>query len=181
MTVKELAKFTGKTERTVQLWIKKHNEKTMFHNEKISLQKGHESDFTVDEVERILKASSLSKDAVSILMNNARSKPDQNGQAITRSDLAAFGATIVSEVMKQFLPLLQNQNKQIDFVQDYYSIKGYASKLGQQITFSEALNLGRIAGKVSREKNIEIRKVDDERFGIVNSYSIKVLEEVFQI
>ena len=87
MTVKELAKFTGKTERTVQLWIKKHNEKTMFHNEKFSLQKGHESDFTVDEVERILKASSLSKDAVSILMNNARSKPDQNGQAITRSDL----------------------------------------------------------------------------------------------
>ena len=33
--------------------------------------------------------------------------PDQNGQAVTRSDLAAFGATIVSEVMKQFLPLLQ--------------------------------------------------------------------------
>jgi len=43
------------------------------------------------------------------------------------------------------------------------------------------LNLGRIAGKVSREKNIEIRKIDDERFGIVNSYSVKVLEEVFQI
>ena len=107
--------------------------------------------------------------------------PTENFEVVTRSDLAAFGASIVSEIMKQFLPILQNQPKQIDFVQDYYSIKGYASKLGQQILFSEALNLGRLAGKLSREKGLEIRKVDDEQYGQVNSYSVKVLEEVFQI
>lgn len=182
MTVKELAEFTGKQQTTIRNWVRKASAKNAVLATKYAdANPSNPADFTIDEVQSILESGSLSKDAVSILMNNARSKHQQNGQAITRSDLAAFGATIVSEVMKQFLPLLQNQNKQIDFVQDYYSIKGYASKLGQQITFSEALNLGRIAGKVSREKNIEIRKVDDERFGIVNSYSVKVLEEVFQI
>lgn len=105
----------------------------------------------------------------------------QNMEVVTRSDLAAFGTAIVAEMMKQFLPLIQNQTKQFEFIQDYYSIKGYASKLGQQINFSDALNLGRIAGRLSREKNIEIRKVDDESFGRVNSYNIEILKEVFQI
>lgn len=107
--------------------------------------------------------------------------PLQNAEVVTKSDLAAFGTAIVSEMMKQFLPLIQGQQKQIEFIQDYYSIKGYASKLGQQIHFSDALTLGRLAGKLSRERGIEIRKVDDESYGQVNSYNIEILKEVFQI
>jgi len=170
MTTKEIAEIAGVSVQTVR--------RTAELNVGYVFEKGKKADFSEKESIEIMRE--LKKKGFIQPVQNGQ-VPDQNGQAITRSDLAAFGATIVSEVMKQFLPLLQNQNKQIDFVQDYYSIKGYASKLGQQITFSEALNLGRIAGKVSREKNIEIRKVDDERFGIVNSYSVKVLEEVFQI
>lgn len=107
--------------------------------------------------------------------------PTQNAEVVTKADLATFGAAIVSEVIKQFLPIIQNQTKQIEFVQDYFSIKGYASKLRQQINFSDALTLGRLAGKISREREIEIRKVDDEQYGSVNSYHLSVLQEVFQI
>ena len=170
MTTKEIADIAGVSVDTVQKVARE------VYPEKFG--QGKRVTYLKDEAISVMRL--IRKRNFVELPKDAEVLP-QTSEVVTRSDLAAFGATIVSEVMKQFLPLLQNQNKQIDFVQDYYSIKGYASKLGQQITFSEALNLGRIAGKVSREKNIEIRKVDDERFGIVNSYSIKVLEEVFQI
>jgi hypothetical protein len=42
--------------------------------------------------------------------------------------LAEFGRSIVAEMFKQLMPIIQNQPKQIEFKQDYYTIKGYASK-----------------------------------------------------
>jgi predicted transcriptional regulator len=72
MTIKELAGFTGKTEKTIQNWVKKANEKITLHNEKITLVKGQEINLTVEQVETVLNAGTMSKDAVSILMNNAR-------------------------------------------------------------------------------------------------------------
>jgi DNA-binding transcriptional regulator YhcF (GntR family) len=170
MTVREIAEFAGVSVQTVR--------RTAELNVGYVFEKGKKAEFSEKESIEIMRE--LKKKGFVQPVQNGQ-VPVQNGQVITRSDLAAFGTTIVTEVMKQFLPLLQNQPKQIEFAQDYYTIKGYASKLGQQILFSEALNLGRLAGKISREKGLEIRKVDDERFGLVNSYSVKVLEEVFQI
>lgn len=74
MTVKELARFTGKTERTIRNWIAKSSEKISSLSEKISNAEKTKkpADFTIDEVEQILLNSSMSKDAVSILMQNAR-------------------------------------------------------------------------------------------------------------
>ena len=69
MTVKELARFTGKTERTIRNWIAKSSEK--ISNEEKTKKP---ADFTIDEVEQILLNSSMSKDAVSILMQKARQK-----------------------------------------------------------------------------------------------------------
>jgi predicted transcriptional regulator len=182
MTVREIADAVGKKERTVHNWVLKTSAKNAEVYAKIAeaREKSKAADYSLDQTLEIIETG-MGKNAAGIYRASIKNNEKGNGDAITRSDLAAFGTTIVTEVMKQFLPLLQNQNKQIEFVQDYYTIKGYASKLGQQITFTEALNLGRIAGKLSREKNTEIRKVDDERFGLVNSYSVKVLEEVFQI
>lgn len=51
----------------------------------------------------------------------------------------------------------------------------------QQIAYSEALALGRYAAKLSREKRLEIRKIDDEAYGKVNSYHVSILEEVFSL
>jgi len=77
--------------------------------------------------------------------------------------------------------IAQSQNKQLEFIQDYYTIKGYASKQGVAIAYSDAYYLGKAASKLSREKAIEIRKADDEKFGVVNSYHVSVLKEVFTL
>lgn len=71
MTVKELAEFTGKNKSTIGRWIRKANTQPILAKLQNATQ-SHSADFTIDEVEVILKAGSLSKDAVSILMSNAR-------------------------------------------------------------------------------------------------------------
>ena len=73
MTVKEIALFTGKTEKTIQRWVKKASDKMSSVADKMS-SAGHGKTvhYDIDEVEAILTAGSMSKDAVSILMENAR-------------------------------------------------------------------------------------------------------------
>lgn len=87
----------------------------------------------------------------------------------------------MASIPAQIIQIANNQPKQIEFKQDYYTIKGYASKNKMQLTFSEALKLGRECGKLSRERCAEIRKADDEQFGQVNSYHIDILKEVFSL
>lgn len=67
MNIKELVSFTGKTERTLRTWIKKADLKGC---EEIA--QGYAIDYSINEVEKILNAGSMSKDAVTILMQNAR-------------------------------------------------------------------------------------------------------------
>lgn len=93
MTIKELVGFTGKTERTLRRWIEKSNilgcDKMSYHVER---------DYTIDEVEEILKAGSMSKDAVSIIMQNARQP----------KELAITG----DNILMQFMVKMQEQNQQ---------------------------------------------------------------------
>lgn len=90
MTVNEIAVFLKKNETTVTRWIKK----AIMQNAELKLQNagfgeyGH--DYSIEEVEVILNASSMSRDAVSILMQNARSKStstevSQNNDCLTRA------------------------------------------------------------------------------------------------
>jgi anti-repressor protein len=85
---------------------------------------------------------------------------------------------IISETVKS---ISNNYLKQAEYTQDYFSIIGYANHKGIKINFSEALNFGKEAVKISKANNLEIRKIPDERFGRVNSYSIRVLEKIFEI
>lgn len=170
MTTKEIAEAAGVSVDTVQRSAR------ALYPEKF--KQGKKAYFVKAESIEIMKG--LRKKNFVELPQDDEVLP-QSADVVTRADLAVLGAAIVSEMMKQFLPMIQNQTRQIEFVQDYYSIKGYASKLGQQIAFSDALALGRLAGKLSREQGKEIRKVDDEAFGRVNSYHVDILKEVFQI
>lgn len=89
MTIKEIAEFCKRTPRSVRNWVSKLQlqKATLGNNFKASYEKisrgiseknelamktGIPADFNIDEVEAILNASTLSKDAVAILMNNAR-------------------------------------------------------------------------------------------------------------
>ena len=48
-------------------------------------------------------------------------------------------------------------------------------------TITQAVILSKYAAAISLEQGYEIRKADDERFGVVNSYHVDVLDQVFQL
>ena len=48
-------------------------------------------------------------------------------------------------------------------------------------TITQAVILSKAAAALSREQGYEIRKVDDDRFGVVNLYNLEVLDQVFQL
>ena len=179
MTIREIADFTGKDIRTVRRWISKAGDKlSQVPYDKMSQGIAH--NYTIEEVEDILNASTLSKDAVSVLMLNAR-QPSQDSRIDRLEAMVEKLCLAVAEIPQTVRALAQNNVEQIEFKQDYYSIKGYASKLGQQIAFSEAVSFGKEASRLSKEKCFEIRKVEDERFGFVNSYHVEILDEVFSL
>lgn len=73
MTIKELAKFTGKNESTIQRWIKKAACKMSSVACKMQAAgHGKITDYNIEEIECILTCSSLGEDAVAVLMQNAR-------------------------------------------------------------------------------------------------------------
>ena len=121
MTIKELAEFTGKTERTIRNWVNKAGKINGLIQEKISrsLETKKSSDFTVDEIGEVLNAGSMSKDAVTILMQNAR----QETTVITTNnsvDYVEIGKMIAMAVTSAMTPILQelrqpqqNQPKQL--------------------------------------------------------------------
>ena len=67
MTIKELAEFTGRTTRTIRTWIKKADLKGCEET-----SQGCAIDYNIDDVEQILRAGSMARDNVDILMSNAR-------------------------------------------------------------------------------------------------------------
>ncbi len=179
MNTKEIAKATGKNITTVQRWVKRMNGKMPSVDSKMqSSTSTNPADFDLAETIAIIEVG-MGKNAADLYRMNAN-QHTENPEVVTKADMAAFGASIVQEMMKQFLPLIQNRQPTM-IEQDYYSINGYANKIGQRIAFSDALSIGRMAGKLSREEGVEIRKVDDERYGHVNSYHIDILKEVFTV
>lgn len=81
MTIQELVSFTGKSERCVRGWISKAGIKTPY----AEIAEGKRHGYTIDEVEAILNASSMSRDAVSILMQNARNHQTLAGNDVSSS------------------------------------------------------------------------------------------------
>jgi hypothetical protein len=87
-----------------------------------------------------------------------------------------FNLKLLSEIKE-----IKSSSKQIEDKQDYYTIKAYANLKKINMPLSNAKLLGIEASSISRERNIKIGKIPDERFGQVNSYHIEVLEEVFKL
>jgi len=76
MTIKELASFTARTERTVRRWINKAELSSDTLSAKMSdaMKTNKPSDYTLEETEQILRCSSLPKIVVDELMINASNK-----------------------------------------------------------------------------------------------------------
>jgi len=193
MTTKDLSVFFGKSVDTIHRVAKKAG---------IFVETGKTKNYSRDEVKKI--SESLYKRVPRFIQYAIdQAYADIAGQPAINTELATTGKATnqieqlgvmvanlcmaVSEQMKMMqaqqsqITAILSKPKEIEFVQDYFTIKGYANKIKLVLTFSEALSIGRAAGKLSRDKSVEIRKADDERFGEVNSYHIDVLREVFTV
>lgn len=89
MTVKELAEFTGNTERNIQYWTKKARMGNSELAKKLaktvsSAGHGKPADFDLDEVELILNNSTLPPLVVKVLMQNARNNQSAETSALSK-------------------------------------------------------------------------------------------------
>ena len=77
--------------------------------------------------------------------------------------------------------LLEVESKQMTIDQQHYTIIGYANLTGVRGVSREiAAALGRKASKMSRKQGYHIGKEYDAKYGMVNTYHVDVLQEVFR-
>jgi transcriptional antiterminator len=176
MTVKEMAEFFGKTTKTIYRYLKELD---------FVVENGKEfraKKYVVEQMAiRIYPQSPRwIKDAISnsfdldkVPMSNVKVDNDR----LNRLE------SMVEKLVTITTSLIQNQSaKQLEYKQDYFSVIGYANHIGyKDITYSESVRLSFKARQLSQETSKEIRKIPDERWGTVNSYSIEILERVFEI
>ncbi len=190
MTVKELAKLTARTERTVRRWIQKVelSSDTMAAKMSDAQKTNIPADFTLEETGGILRASTVPKVVVNNLMESARTpvqslevKTDPNQMDV----LFAFmerQQQVNQEFMKTVLVELKGINKPLQIEQpkqDYYSLVAYCSLNKIKTVSSELRKMGMDLRKMSKDSGKELHKIPDERYGQVNSYPLEILEEYF--
>jgi len=163
MTIKELANVAGCNQKTVRVLAKK-----LFPE---LLKKGIQTQFTNDQAIGLM---------IKLPKKNFVQKSQQpitkvQGNKIDRLE------NMVEKLCLAVTQIISIPKQQIEFIQDYYSILGYTNKNQIKITFSEAIKFVKEATKESNSQNKEIRKIDDERFGQVNSYHLDVLNKIFSM
>ena len=77
--------------------------------------------------------------------------------------------------------LLEVESKQMTIDQHHYTIIGYANLTGTRgVNRDVAAGLGRKAAAMSRKQGYHIGKEYDAKYGMVNTYHVDVLQEVFR-
>ena len=77
--------------------------------------------------------------------------------------------------------LLEVESKQMTIDRHHYTIIGYANLTGiRGVSRDAAARLGRKASAMSRKQGYHIGKEYDAKYGMVNTYHVDVLQEVFR-
>ena len=77
--------------------------------------------------------------------------------------------------------LLEVESKQMTIDEHHYTIIGYANLTGTRgVSRDVAVKLGRKAAAMSRKQSYHIGKEYDAKYGMVNTYHVDVLQEVFR-
>jgi len=191
MTTKEIAEAVGKTERSVRNWVAKVAENFSAVAEKSSASTStYPADYDLEETCLIIEEG-IGKNAADLFRMGAKNNVKVVPQNVAGFDkLAESILSMVSAVTRLCdrqesqegrLSILEKKPLQIDFTPDRYSILGYCNFKKIQITYSEAIQYGRKAAKITREKGFEVRKIADERHGTVGSYPIEILNDIFEL
>lgn len=89
-------------------------------------------------------------------------------------------ARLITEQTRQANKLAEIEAKITTHNENYFTVAGYASLRGFNIDINKANMLGRKSSKLSKEYGYDVGKVQDSRFGTVNTYHIDILKEVFK-
>lgn len=77
--------------------------------------------------------------------------------------------------------LLDVESKQMTIDQHHYTISGYANLTGiRGVSREIAARLGRKASDMSHKQGYHIGKEYDAKYGVVNTYHVDVLQEIFK-
>ena len=175
MTVKELVSFTDKSVRSVRNWIKKSG----IDSEGCAKTAQGATDYSIDEVESILNAGSMSKDAINILMQNARGQ-NQITPVQNNFDMKIFADMIAVSMATALKPLydrmdnLENNPKQLllpsepqeepraylnRLVREYSTINNVTFRVAWNVLYTEMLYKCRTNVKV-KARNEGIKPID---------------------
>ena len=196
MIIKEIAEICGVDERTVQRWVVQASDKMSGLSDKMSqaVQTKKPASFTLPETLAIIRAGGRATLA-DLLSENADRRqatalPPPN---VNYTEIATAVASAVTAAMTPLIRELRTPTRQVGSRQatlalpaatpdgEYYTIKGYGSMHGVTVNNTNAVMLGRETSRLSRQQNIDIHKIPDEKWGEVNSYHISVLKEVFTV
>ena len=88
---------------------------------------------------------------------------------------------LLESAQQELSEAVDDLKNEINHPNDYYSVAGYANKIGMRIDVQAAAKLGKKAAKESYAKGYQIYKINDPRFGTVNTYHSDILKEIMQV
>ena len=189
MTSREIAQATGKGERTVQRWVQNMTAKMTSISDKMAVSSStHPADFDLEETIAIIEEG-MGKNAAAIYRSNA-SRKQTPASVLTDKDfqmIAQIVSVAVSETMKAYDVRMKAIEEKVDRVpligydETHMTVLGFCKTQGFTVSLPEAVRLGKEAARISREENVQIKRVPDDRFGTVNAYHKAILQRVLSL
>ena len=103
-------------------------------------------------------------------------------QPLSQIDILIQSAQMIKEQEKR-IASVEDKVLQIDArtktTSDYFTIVGYATLNGISCGLKLASNLGRKASVLCKNRGLKTESLPDPRFGLVKTYPIQILKEVF--
>ena len=191
MDTREIANAVGKDERTVRRWVKKVAVKMSAVAVKMSASSPvYPADFDFDETIAIIEEG-MGKNAAAIYRANAvKTPPMKTDSVLTDRDfqmIAQIVSVAVSETIKAYdarmtaIEAKGDRVPQIGFDETHMTVLGFCREQGFTVSMPEAVRLGKEAARISRDENVQIKRVPDDRFGAVNAYHKAVLQRVIAL
>ena len=187
MTSIEIGKLTGKEHKNVTRDIT-----VMFNGLEIDTLKFER--ISKDSMNRDRKIYNLPKRECLILVSGYNVKMraaiidrwqelEKAQPQMTQLEMLAQGFAKMAEIENQQketdhrLTNIEERQNRMDGATGYRTVLAHNKIMGRKMSLSESNKLGRGCSKCCKKRGIAIGRIPDERFGMVNSYPINILDE----
>lgn len=175
--------FTKWSERMFEYGFEENKDYILVKNDYNDVSKSNPIDYalTLDTAKEIsmLQRSDKGKQARKYFIECEK----KLNQPLSQIDILIQSAQLIKEQEKR-IASVEDKVLQIDArtktTSDYFTIVGYATLNGISCGLKLASNLGRKATAICKQQNIKTESLPDPRFGLVKTYPIQILKEVFE-